>query len=202
MAHDNCQGPNVFPVATALHNLSREKLAAASKPFAQPLADLPEKKVAFILGGNTKDYSFSEQNLTQVLAAIDSLLAQGFGVMLTTARRTPAFVIDALAQIRRPGLWMYLGQGENPYHCFLAEAQGFIMTSDSVSMLSEAMYTGKPIYVIDLNGHSRRLNQFKQNAIEQGWIRSWQGDFQHYSYPAQDSVQSVADKIKQMLSKR
>lgn len=200
MQHDQCEGPNVLSVKTALHHLEQDKLELASKGFEEKLKNLPDKKIVFILGGNTKDYEFTQDNLNRIVEAINRVKQEGYGVLLSTARRTPKVIVEQLKRYQDEQSWFYLGEGENPYLCFLNQADGFIATSDSVSMVSEMLFTGKPIYLMDLDGFNKRLMRFKQNLIQSNMVREWQNRFQTYSYQAPDSKQEVAALIKQKLT--
>ena len=40
--------------------------------------------------------------------------------------------------------------GDNPYEGFLALADAFVVTGESMSMLGEASATGKPLYIFDM----------------------------------------------------
>jgi hypothetical protein len=49
------------------------------------------------------------------------------------------------------------GAADNPYFGYLALADAFIVTADSVSMLAEACATGKPLYLFDLGTGSQGM---------------------------------------------
>ncbi len=199
MMHDNCHGDNVFSVSTALHHLHKEDIKMASTPFLSRIQTLAGRKIAFILGGNTKDYRFTDQKLRELLVMIAEFKRQGFVILLSTARRTPSAIIEELRGHADETTWFYLGEGDNPYLCFLNEADGFIVTSDSVSMVSEVLFTGKPLYLFDLEGFNKRISRFKNNLIQQGLVRLWNGEFEDYSYQAPDSKQDVAARVTEEM---
>lgn len=201
MDHDNCHGPNVLSTQTAIHHLFHEDLAGASKPFTEQLQGLPQKKIVFVLGGNTKDYRFTQDKLNELLQAMAYFKQIGYAVMVSTARRTPNEIADRLKQETDHYDWAYLGDGANPYLCLLNEASGFVMTSDSVSMVSEALFTGKPLYLVDLEGFNKRLTSFKKTLIEAGYARQWCGEFMDYSYRAPDAKVEVAKMIRNKLER-
>ncbi|MDZ7826043.1 MAG: ELM1/GtrOC1 family putative glycosyltransferase [Gammaproteobacteria bacterium] len=43
----------------------------------------------------------------------------------------------------------------NPYRAWLAEGGGFVVTADSVSMIAEAVATGRPVWIASLPGPDR-----------------------------------------------
>lgn len=201
MDHDGCKkSSNTFPVATALHHLTQKNLHKEINKFDYKYSG---KKIVIILGGNTKDFTFTENNLNEILNIYGMLKKDGYGVLLTTARRTPDSILQKLKQIElKENDWFYFGEGDNPYKYFLAVADGFIMTSDSVSMVSETLITGKPVYLTDLEGHNKRIELFKNNLINKGYVKTWQGQFNEYGYEPVDAKIQVAEKVKELLSKR
>ena len=154
------------------------------------------------MGGNTKDYQFTRTKLDEIIQAMEQFKQLGYGILLSSARRTPPTIIQELKKYQDEQTWFFLGEGENPYLCFLQQADQFMVTSDSVSMVSEVLFTGKPIYLLDLDGFNKRINQFKINLIDQGLVRLWSGIVEEYSYQAPDSKLVVAKRIKSELKKR
>ena len=202
MQHDQCKGNNVFAIETAIHHLQQADLLLAKKEFKDRLDQMPEKKIAFLLGGNTKDYSFTEEEFTSLVNTIDHMRQQGVGVLLTTGRRTPITFVEKLKNYDAPDIWVYTGNGKNPYQCFLAAADGFVITAESVSMISDALFTGRPVNVLPLQGFNKRLDRFINQLLEKQMIRKWNGEFQDYEYKAVDSKQAVAGHVLEKLAKR
>jgi len=66
---------------------------------------------------------------------------------------------------------MWNGRNENPYLGLLSLADAIVVTSDSVSMISEACFTGKPVYVEVLPDRSRRRQQFLSELARLGMVR-------------------------------
>src|SRR3546814_13124599 len=75
--------------------------------------------------------------------------------MVTPSRRTGPDN-EAILRARLAGLpaEIWDGEGENPYFAYLGLADAILVTADSVNMVCEAASTGKPVYVIDLDGGS------------------------------------------------
>src|SRR6185437_4353763 len=96
----------------------------------------------------------------------------GAGVMITASRRTPEHLV---ARIRgalngTPAL-VWDGSGQNPYPDFLAHADLFLITADSVSMTCEAAATGRPIYVFSPSGGSAKFKRFHAALAAYGATR-------------------------------
>jgi mitochondrial fission protein ELM1 len=148
------QKPNILHNETPLHRVSPERLAAAAAEWAPRLAGLPRPYVAVVMGGQAGPYNFDREN-GAVLGWHANRMAEELGgsLLVTTSARTPVKAIDALeATLRAPAhvfRWRK-GATENPYFGYLALADRLIVTCDSMSMLTEAMVTRKPVYIYDL----------------------------------------------------
>ena len=60
------------------------------------------------------------------------------------------------------------GYGKNPYLGILAHADCFIVTGDSVNMVSEAIATGKPVHVFKDFGGSKKFDRFHTSLEKLG----------------------------------
>lgn len=68
-----------------------------------------------------------------------------------TSPRTPQDAVQAFkAAIRPPHVLGVFGEGENRYASVIGEASEIVVTSDSISMLSDALASGKPVSVYPL----------------------------------------------------
>ncbi|MGH6943095.1 MAG: ELM1/GtrOC1 family putative glycosyltransferase, partial [Geminicoccaceae bacterium] len=110
------------------------------------------------IGGQAGPYDFDARAAT-LLGRWASRMANARrgSVLMTTSRRTPAESLPALrAAITAPS-YIYewtkeTREGrENPYFGMLALADALIVTCDSMSMLAEACFTKKPVYIFDLD---------------------------------------------------
>ena len=161
-AHDKLQGSNVLVTQGAIHHVSREKLISAAGHFRPLLASLPRPLISVLVGGKNRHQSFSDASAhdfaQKLLLAATST---GGGLAISFSRRTGARN-EAILRQDLAGLPSYIwdGTGENPYLGLLALADVIIVTSDSISMVSEACSTGKPVYIYELPNGGKGINSF------------------------------------------
>jgi mitochondrial fission protein ELM1 len=74
--------------------------------------------------------------------------------------------------------YLWDGQGNNPYTGILGAADYIITPGDSVSMMSEACYTGKPVYIFDLDITKEKFLTFKNDLIQSSHARLFDGGFE------------------------
>jgi mitochondrial fission protein ELM1 len=67
-------------------------------------------------------------------------------------------VVEAASRPFPRILWN--GEGANPYPDFLAHADAFLVTADSVNMTGEAAATGRPVLVFYPSGGSAKFRRF------------------------------------------
>jgi len=192
LEHDGLTGPNVIPSRVALHGLTPEKLAAAGAEWRDRLGC---PTVAVLLGGRTRSYRFTRETVDELargLAGLDGPIA------VTPSRRTEPEVVNAL-KARLPRAWCWDGAGRNPYVAMLALARHIVVTEDSVSMISEAISTGKPVYLARMAGGSRRLARFHAALREDGIVRRFDGRLAQWRYEPINETPRIAAEVRRRM---
>ncbi|XP_028110094.1 mitochondrial fission protein ELM1-like [Camellia sinensis] len=88
-------------------------------------------------------------------------------------------------------------------HGHLAWADAFIITADSVSMLSEACSTGKPVYVIGAGRCTWKFVEFHKSLQERGVVRPFTGKediSERWSYPPLNDTTEASFWVIEALS--
>lgn len=150
-------GPNVLRNTLPLHRVSEQQLRQASDTWRPRLHSLPRPYTAVLLGGNSGPFTFTSDRATQLALAASRLAQQtGGALLISSSARTPQ---NALAAFRKSLTaphhlheWVPNDRA-NPYFGYLALADAFVVTGESVSMLTETCATGKPVYIYDLGDH-------------------------------------------------
>jgi mitochondrial fission protein ELM1 len=187
-----------------LHHVTPEKLELAARNFAPSVAHLSSPRVAVLIGGSNAVYDFTP---TVAGDLADRLLEMARNVpcslLVTPSRRTPPDAVAILqARLRPVGAMVWDGQGENPYLAYLGLADAVVVTADSVSMTSEACSTGKPVYVVEMEGGGAKFNAFHQALRTAGLTRRFDGTLSTWNYvPMNDTVQ-VADTVRERMARR
>ena len=199
-SHDPTRGENVIITDAAPNKITKDRLADAYKEFDSALNHLPSKRVAVLIGGSSKAYNMSIEITKRLCSQLISLADDGYGLMITASRRTgdenQALLKEKLSH---KNIYYWDGTGSNPYFGFLAHAQYILVTADSTSMISESASTGKPVYVIDLEGGSERIKKMHSNLISKGVLRNFEGALEDYQYTPLNDAKLIADEIRKRL---
>ncbi|MBI1214399.1 MAG: hypothetical protein GC185_01110 [Alphaproteobacteria bacterium] len=200
-AHDALRGPNVLATQGALHRVTREKLAAGHAQFADYFSGLPRPLFSVLVGGGLKGRGIGAQEMRGFAQKLHGLaVASGGALAVTPSRRTGPEIVAALeGALSGVPHRIWDGQGENPYLGMLAHADAIVVTSDSVSMTSEACFTGKPVYVHDFGLRSKRLCRFQAALMEKGVTRALTGAPQDWTPPAMDDMALAVEFLRPRL---
>lgn len=204
--HDRVRGANVLVTRGNLHRVTPAKLKAAAARFAPQLDPLPHPRVAVMIGGRNKVYDLTPAIMADVAGKLVELARRhGAGLMVTPSRRTgaenEAMLRARLAESGVPAV-VWDGTGENPYFAYLALADALVVTCDSVAMASEACSTGKPVYVVDLEGGSPKFRAFHEHLRQEGATRPFTGELDFWTYAPLDDTARVAAEVRHRLAAR
>ena len=176
------EAANVLHNLLPLHGVTPERLATAAERWEPRLAHLPRPFVTVLVGGSSGPYVFDEVAAAR-LGREASALARRLGgsVLVSTSSRTNANAVDALfAAVDAPAYlhrWAPGGE-QNPYLGFLGLADRLIVTGDSISMIAEAVATGRPVEMFDFGSGSvpMRRDGFAATEVSslldrvRGWV--------------------------------
>ena len=165
---------NVLRLDLPLMRVDPAKVAAAALLWRERLDTLPRPLTAVLVGGPTKPFVFDGAVARRLMAALQCGAGDGGTLFVTTSRRTPPEVVEAIAADLPKGGRLYRWQpdaGDNPYHGLLALADRFVVTGDSVSMMVEVARLGKPLAIFPLpvaGGLWRRVKKRLANVFQPG----------------------------------
>src|SRR6185437_11936508 len=199
-AHDSYRGKRVEVSLGAIHRVTPEKLATEAARFPQFDA-LPHPIVGVLIGGSNRAYNF---DLARLGAIADSIAAAirvtGGSVLATASRRTGADGIEVLRDrfADLPGeVWD--NTGDNPYYAYLAHRDHLLVTADSVSMVSEAAATGKPVQIIDLDGGDPKFGRFHAAMRATGITRPFRGTLESWTYTPPDDTARAGAAVRALV---
>ena len=96
---------------------------------------------------------------------------EGKGVVICS-RRTPEEVETWLAQEWTGRFWTQASEEMNPYNEALMVGGRFVVTSDSSSMICDAIATGKRVFIASIpvhSGNKSKFERFQEDVVRQGY---------------------------------
>ena len=158
--------------------------------------------ITLLIGGPNGAFRFSTNSILKQWERLLANLSQDPSLfyLVSLSRRTPPALAQKLRQQNHPRVYLWDGQGPNPYLAFLGLAEAFVITADSVAMTSEAAATGKPIHILPLPGKSPKFERYHQALQARGITRVYAGQLESWDYVPLEETQRVVRWIKEVLT--
>jgi len=196
--HDNdLEGKSVIRSRGALHYITETEIANSQ--------DKNKKiDVSIILGGPNKYYAFDDQEIINIISeAIDKLANNNNRLRIVSSRRTPENTLKLIKQKFENinNLEIDTSLNKSKYISTLSNSEILIVTSDSISMISEAAITGKPIYIAHLTPikNDYRFKRFFKLFEDMGIIKSLKNVENVWTYEKLFESKRIADIIKKEI---
>ncbi len=146
--------PNMLINDMPLNQPSAEALAIAADEWHDDIKHLPKPWIAVLVGGNSGSCIFDAEAGKRLAAEANALAAKtGGSLLISTSGRTPEPAADALlSRIDGPHVAFRFEKNarRNPHQGFLALADRFLVTSDSASMIAEAISTRRQVSIFEV----------------------------------------------------
>lgn len=177
--HDEYQHneKNVIRTLGSLTKTNELMIEAEKEKFAQWFADITKPKIALIIGGSSKKTEFSKNSaikLAQIAAKISKEM--NAKLLVINSRRTGDELTSSIKSALKGDFkfydWKKIKSDENPFLAILGYSDFFIVSGDSVSMISESCSTGKPVYIFDeKNISTKKHRKFHQDLFLQNFAK-------------------------------
>ncbi|KAE8652813.1 mitochondrial fission protein ELM1 [Cucumis sativus] len=191
----------------ALHQIDFAALRSAASAWHDVFAPLPKPLLVVNIGGPTSRCRYGVDLAKQLVTGLLSVLASCGSVRISFSDRTPEKVYNVVVKELgdNPKVYIWDRQEPNPHMGHLAWADAFVVTADSVSMISEVCSTGKPVYVIGTERCKWKYSAFHKSLKERGVIRPFTGTediSESWSYPPLNDTAEAATRVREELAKR
>lgn len=205
--------PNVLRLGLPLMRVDAGGVAAAAEAWRERLAVLPRPLTALLVGGPTRPARFDATVAGQLGEKVRSLVsASGGSLYVTTSRRTPAEVTQALEATlpREAALFRWRPDAaDNPYLALLGLADRFVVTSDSITMMVEVARLGRPLAIFSLPfdraplwqrlGRGRDLDAIPRLLVGEGRAVRLGAPFRPPSSAPPDEMPRVVEGIRALF---
>ena len=201
--HDSIEGQNVISTKGAIHYLTDNEITK-NKDYLNSFVKKDQRKIcSLILGGPTKYYDYSSENIKNIFSNLNNLLKKNdFQLVVIPSMRTPKNSIDYAREYFGKNHTIIDNVDKKAYLSALSMSEIIIVTCDSSSMISEAALTGKPIYVANIlpKKNDKRFQKFRNLFRELNIIRNLGEEEQNWNYQKLDETNRVAKIIKQKIN--
>ena len=196
--HDGISGKNVISSKGALHYLTIEEIEK-SRDYLQNKSKTKKDILTLILGGPTKYYNYSTQNIKSIFSNIKNLTEKNnLHLIVIPSNRTPLETVSLAKSELMKDTTIIETVDKKAYLSALCLAKYIVVTCDSSSMISEAALTGKPVYVamIETKRNDKRFKEFRKLFENMNILRKLDDKLETWSYEKLDEANRVSKLIK------
>ena len=196
--HDGISGKNVISSKGALHYLTIEEIEK-SRDYLQNKSNTKKDILTLILGGPTKYYNYSTQNIKSIFSNIKNLTEKNnLHLIVIPSNRTPVETVSLAKSELINDTTIIETVDKKAYLSALCLAKYIVVTCDSSSMISEAALTGKPVYVamIETKRNDKRFKEFRKLFENMNILRKLDDKLETWSYEMLDEANRVSKLIK------
>ena len=200
--HDGLNGKNVFSTKGAIHYLTKEEIINHTN-YLKDRLDTRKEYFLLILGGPTKHYDFSDENVSNIFNLFNDLVKENdLQGIIVPSMRTPKNIIELAKNILGEKSLVINTVDKKAYLSALSLAKYIAVTCDSTSMISEAALTGKPIYVADIptKKNDLRIKKFRELFTKLNIIKKLNNKLEIWHYETLDETSRIANEIKKQLT--
>jgi mitochondrial fission protein ELM1 len=162
-----------------------------------------KKYFLLILGGPTKHYDYSNENILNIFNLFNDLIKKNnLQGIVVPSMRTPENIIELSKNKLSTNSLIIDNVDKKAYLSALSLAKYIAITCDSTSMISEAALTGKPIYVADIPAkkNDHRIKKFRELFMKLNIIKKLDNKLETWHYEILDETSRIARKIKNQLT--
>jgi len=199
--HDGLSGVNVFATKGAIHYLTKDEINN-NRDYLKNRLDANKDFFTFILGGPTKHYDYSNENILKILDLFHDLVEKNnLQGIIVPSMRTPKKIIELSKDKLSSNSLIIENVDKKAYLSALSLAKYIAVTCDSTSMISEAALTGKPIYVADIptKKNDHRIKKFRELFTKLNIIKKLDNKLETWHYEILDETSRIAKEIKKQL---
>ena len=200
--HDAIRGQNIINTKGAIHYLTENEINK-NKDYLNSFIKKDERKIwALVMGGPTKYYEYSKENIKGIFENLSNLNDQNnFQLIVIPSMRTPKNIIQYAKDYFGENHTVIETVDKKAYLSALAISEKIVVTCDSSSMISEAALTGKPIYVANISPkkNDKRFQKFRNLFRELNIIRNLGEEVEIWNYQKLDETNRVAKIIKEKI---
>jgi uncharacterized protein len=205
----------------------KQESGPALAAFSQIWSDLPRPWILAVIGGGKFPVRLDARDLAGFGGALDRRARHtGGSVIVVDSPRSPEQAVERVGETITGPKWLFRrGQSDNPYQPALALCDELVVTSDSVSMVTEMLLTAKPVSIYRLPvsrmlpqwsaqsgpgaalaaagilNPPRNVDGFMQQLIERGLIGDVAAGSQStQSFIAGQSQSEVVQRVRSLLN--
>ena len=154
--------------------------------------------IACLIGGDGRSSKLEVSEINSLVDQIN-LISARYTVVYCFSRRTSEITKRIIKKRKKFKHFCYNYEDKDPYWYLINKSSHFIVTEDSVSMTSDAVFTGKPVYMVKIKNKKNKIKGFVQNLEKRGVVRYFDGEILSWKYERINESERIANVIKNII---
>ncbi len=154
--------------------------------------------IACLIGGDGKSSKIKVSEINDLVDKIN-LIDDRYTIVYCFSRRTSLITKRIINKRKKFKHYCYNYKDKDPYWYLINKSSYFIVTEDSVSMTSDATFTGKPVYMVKVKKKKKKIKDFIHKLEKKGVVRYFDGDIVSWKYEKINESERIANVIKNII---
>jgi len=199
-SHDNLKHSNVISTDLAINHINSELINENIEMFKKDFLNIQQPICCVLIGGSSRNYIFNKRTVEDLTFKLKELESSNkIKVIILSSRRTDQFIVNYLNNEFGEAHIMWK-EKYNPYIALLGLSKFIICTSDSVSMISEAIYSKKSVFIYRLRSSKKnnRIENFIDSMLEKGFVKLIPDSIEEFTHNYKNETEEIAKRIQQL----
>ena len=157
-----------------------------------------KKIIACLIGGDGRSSKLEGYEINSLVEKIN-LISARYTVVYCFSRRTSAITKRIIKKRKKSTHYCYNYKDKDPYWYLINKSSHFIVTEDSVSMTSDAVFTGKPVFMVKIKNKKNKIKNFVQNLEKRGVVKYFNGEIISWKYEKINESERIANIIEKII---
>jgi mitochondrial fission protein ELM1 len=174
----------IIQIIGSLNQINQCSTEKEAKKFSSKFAKITKIKIVVFIGGDTKNTKFNTDSALILADRLAEVAKKNNAILLiSNSRRTSDKLTNTIKSRLKENecefeFFYYKdfagSDDNNPYFALIFYADFFVITGDSVSMISECCSTGKQVFIFDENKiSSKKHTSFHQNLFDENYAKKF-----------------------------
>lgn len=172
---------NVITTYGSLVNLDKLKPNKNDLNKIKELVDNKLKIILVLVGGDGKSSVITYSDLEEVLIKLNKNKIKK-QIIFCFSRRTSKNLQNKIIENKNSNSLVFPNNNFNPYWELLYISDFNFVTSDSISMTSDSLSSGKPTYVIPIAKVKNKIKVFQESLFKKRITKIFQGRLENWNY--------------------
>ena len=172
---------NIITTYGSLVNLDKLKPKKNDLHKIKELVDNKLKNILVLVGGDGKSSVITYSDLEKVLIKLNKNKIRK-QIIFCFSRRTSKELQNKIIENKSCNSLVFPNNDFNPYWELLYISDFNFVTSDSISMTSDSLSSGKPTYVVPIAKVKNKIKFFQQGLIKKKVTRIFSGRLEDWNY--------------------